>query len=501
MSGIFDTLQKRYQALVARQEGGEEGQDLQEDVKAFIADARQAGKSVADLDERSQLRAWMRFLATVVYDATGIYPDVALQPLARGRLVGPQPERREKPSPVPPLTWMLVGGAALVIIAVGLVLVGNSGKLVGTGAEETPTPALLPFVSHVAVGAGLDSSGALQAAADTFCLGTPEIVAELALEGVQPEMEWRWEVKRDGAVVATQPAVPWGERTQPATIRILTGGSAGVEAGQYDLLVYAGERVVGIHSLWVLDTVPRAFDLRVADVPAPAEEAPGASQFGSGVRAIYVSYEFEGLCPGLAVSYTLYHEGEPLQERAEVWSGAPQGHTQAAFQAPGDLPFPSGVYEAAVAVAGQEQGRVRFAVGEVTTEMEAIAPAFGDVAVALGVQSDGTPLLTAPDNRFDWNTKAVYAVFDYVGMRDGLAWMAVWTRNGAEVAREERSWDVGTGGTEGTHWVTYYDTRGQVLAGGTYSVTLYLEDVAQRTADFQILYYVPRASPTPAPGS
>jgi len=492
MSGAFDTLQKRYQVLVARQESGEVGQEFPEDVKAFIADARQAGKSVADLNERSQLRAWMRFLADSVYDATGVYPDVTLQPLERGQLVGPQAERKEKPSPAFPLVWMLVGGAALVVIVVGLVLIGNSWKLVGTVARETPTPLPPPLVGHVAVGAGLDAGGVLEVAADAFCLGTPEIVAELTLKGIQPETEWRWEVKRGDAVVAAQPAAPWGEGAQPITIRTLTGGPEGVAAGQYDLLVYAGGRVVGTRSFRVLDAAPRVFNLRVVDVPEPAGETAGENKFSSGVRVIYLSYEFEGLCPGLAVSHTLYHGEEPIQERAEAWSGAPQGQALVSFQAVGDLPFSAGDYEAAVAVAGQERGRARFMVGEVTTETAAAPPAFGDVTVALGVQPDGTPILTASGNRFDWNTKAVYAIFDYVGMRDGLEWMAVWARNGNEVAREERFWNVDTGGTEGTRWVAYYDERGQVLAGGTYSVTLYLEDVAQRTADFQILYYVSR---------
>jgi len=361
MSDLVDILQERYQALVARKEGGEAGEEFLEDVRIFIADARQAGAAVADLNERSQLRAWMRFLATALYDATGVYPDVTLQPLDRGQLVRPQLERARKPSRSFPLAWMLAGGAAAVVIAAGLSLIGWLSRPPEV-AEETPTPVPVPFVSYAAVGAELDSSGAVRMAADTFCLGTPEVVAEFALERITPEMAFRWEVKRGEDVVAAQPAAPWGSEARRVTLR--------------------------------------------------------------------------------------------------------------------------------AAISGQEQVRVDFAIVE-AAEPEPVPPAFGDVTIALGVEPDGTPILTAPDNRFDWNTKVVYAVFDYVGMSHGLPWAAVWERGGQEVAREESFWDVDADGTEGTHWVTYQDERGRVLPGGNYSVTLYVENIAQRTADFRILYYVP----------
>ncbi len=489
MSDLVDILQERYQALVARKEGGEAGEEFLEDVRIFIADARQAGAAVADLNERSQLRAWMRFLATALYDATGVYPDVTLQPLARGQLVRPQLERARKPSRSFPLAWMLAGGAAAVVIAAGLSLIGWLSRPPEV-AEETPTPVPVPFVSYAAVGAELDSSGAVRMAADTFCLGTPEVVAEFALERITPEMAFRWEVKRGEDVVAAQPAAPWGSEARRVTIRALTGGPEGVEPGQYDLLVYVDEQVVGVRSFRVLDEPPRAFNLRVADVPDPAGEASAGRRFEPGVRVLYLAYDFEGFCPALEVSHTLYRDGEPIQERVEPWSGKPQGQAQVSFPAAGDLPFPPGEYAGAVAISGQEQVRVDFAIVE-AAEPEPVPPAFGDVTIALGVEPDGTPILTAPDNRFDWNTKVVYAVFDYVGMSHGLPWAAVWERGGQEVAREESFWDVDADGTEGTHWVTYQDERGRVLPGGNYSVTLYVENIAQRTADFRILYYVP----------
>jgi len=516
MSDLFDILQERYQALVAgkteRDEAGQE--EFLEDVRTFIADARQAGAGIADLDERSQLRTCMRFLADTLYDATGAYPDVTLQPLARGHLVRPEPRGEPQATPAPSLAWMLLGGATTVVIAVGLFLIGWLSRP-PKAPEQTPTPAPVPFVSHAAVGAGLETDGTLQmkTTADTFCAGTPEIIAELELQRIKPDTQWRWEVLSGDDIVAAQPAAPvpsewplkeypvplewpfrgygWGSEPQGVTFRALTGGPDGVEPGQYGLLIYADGQLVGSRSFRVLDTPPRIFNLQVADVPEPTGEAPVGRRFDPGVRVIYLTYDFEGFCPALGVAHTLYRDGEPIQERVTPWSGEPRGQAQVSFQAPGDLPFPSGDYEVALVMSGKEQTRAGFAIQEETVPVETAPPAFGDVTLALGVQTDGKPILTPPDIGFDWNTKVIYAIFDYVEMTDGLSWAAVWNRGGREAGREEDFWDTDADGTEGTHWVTYQNERGQVLAGGNYSVTLYIENVAQRTADFNIRYYVP----------
>ena len=119
-----------------------------------------------------------------------------------------------------------------------------------------------------------------------------------------------------------------------------------------------------------------------------------------------------------------------------------------------------------------------------------VPAAFSDLTVALGVLGSGEPFLVG--DTFDWNTKAVYAVFDYVGMRDGLEWSVVWTRNGEEVARESHFWDEGQDGQAGTYWVAYFNPEGTVLRGGDYTVSLYIEGELQAEAAFRIRYYVPR---------
>ena len=73
-------------------------------------------------------------------------------------------------------------------------------------------------------------------------------------------------------------------------------------------------------------------------------------------------------------------------------------------------------------------------------------------------------------------------------MSDGVSWSVVWTRNGTEVAREDYVWDLGDAGSEGTYWVALAGEDGEPLGGGSYTVTLYVNDQKQSAADFKIYY-------------
>jgi hypothetical protein len=118
-------------------------------------------------------------------------------------------------------------------------------------------------------------------------------------------------------------------------------------------------------------------------------------------------------------------------------------------------------------------------------------PTFSALTIALGVLPTGEPVLVG--HEFDWNTRAVYAIFDYAGMRPDLPWSAVWTRNGKEIARQSGLWDRGEAGRA---WVVYFNPDGTVLFGGDYTVSLYIEGQLQAEASFRVRYYVPR-TPTP----
>jgi hypothetical protein len=326
---------------------------------------------------------------------------------------------------------------------------------------------------------------------DSFCFGTSDVVARFTLKGVQPETTWYWELQRGGEVVDAQPAAAWGLETEQTSLSVLTGGPQGVPPGKYDLLAYAEGQVVGTRSFQVLATPPSITNMQVTDVPPMlGGEVMNKNEFDAGVKAVYLSYDYEGLCPGFRVSHRLYHQGELAQESVMMWSGVSQGRSQVGLQAPDGRSFLAGDYEILAAIAGEEQGRVSFTVGDaavVEEKVEAGPPTFGDITVAYGVQPDGTPILP-PGAPFGWGTRDVHAIFDYEGMSDGVRWSVVWAREGIEIAREDLVWDTRTAGRKGTYWVTLANADGGHIGGGDYTVTLYIDGQQQSAADFQILY-------------
>jgi hypothetical protein len=482
MSDLLSAFQRRHQEKLDQLERGEDEEALLDGVHILVSDLRQAGATVVDPAERGQLRALVRFWANVVYGRTGVYPDTVLLPLDPANIRPPKEiERRSWP----PIVWVLVGGAAAIVIAAGLAAIGWLSSRPQESAETPSTPAPTPAVRYAIV--DVMTSGGI--VTDPFCLGTSDIVAEFALKGVQPETEWYWELQRDGEVVDAQPVAAWGQDAEQTSLIILAGGAQGVAPGRYDLLAYAGGRVVGARSFQVLSAAPGIANLQVMDVPTTMDEgALGKSEFDAGVKVVYLSYDYVGLCPGFRVSHTLYRQGEVVQESVVMWSGDPQGRAQIGVQAPDGRPFSPGDYEIVVSIGGQEQGRVDFTVGGAEEAVAVVGPpAFGDITVALGVQPGGAPVLDqgAP---FGWATRVVHAIFDYEGMSDGVRWSVVWTRNGTEVAREDYVWDVGAAEGEGTYWVTLAGEDGEPLGGGNYTVTLYIDGQQQSAADFRIYY-------------
>ncbi len=491
MSELLEAIQRRHQEALDQLQQDEVDESFLESIHVLLDDLRQAGALVPDPGERGQLRALMRFWANVIYDRTGAYPDTTLQPLdpARARpLAEPAPRPRERKTP---FDWLLVGSVGLILllsVALGVLWLSRDG-VSHVSATPTPTPPPLP-VSELVIGEAPVETGDVVRTRDVFCYGVPEIVSVLNLEDTRPETRWRWEVRRGDEVVNAQPEQRWkGDLDVPLTV--LSGDDGGVEPGRYEFRVYVDDQLVEARVFRVLETAPRITDLRVADVPEPSDADPG-DQFGAGTRVIYLTYRYEGFCPSLEISHRLYHQGDVLREKVKAWDGPPQGERQVIFQALDEEPFPSGDYAAVVELAGRAQieeqtQKASFTIGEPEPE---ITPSFGDVTIALGVGPDGTPILPVEETSFDWNTKVVYAIFEYAGMRDGLSWSAVWARNGQEVARQEGLWDAEAFGAQGTRWVAYYDEQGWTLPGGDYAVTLLIDGEAQRRREFNIRYYV-----------
>jgi hypothetical protein len=480
MSKLLNAFQRRHQEKLDQLERSEDEEAFLDGVLILVSDLRQAGAIVADPAERGQLRALMHFWANVAYERTGVYPDTTLLPLDPANVRPPEDLQRRA---WPPLIWVLVGGAAAVIVAAGLVAIGWMSLRPQQAVEVVSAPVPMPPVRYaiieVMTGGGV--------AADFFCFGTSDVIATFTLKDVRPETVWYWELQREGEVVDAQPAAAWGLEGERASLTVLTGGLQGVPPGKYDLLVYAEERVVGTRSFQVLDTPPGATNLQVTDVPPMmGGEATDKSEFDAGVKAVYLSYDYEGLCPGSRVSHRLYYRGELVQESATVWSGISRGRAQVGLQSPSGQPFLAGGYEIVTAIAGEEQGRVSFTVGGAVEEEEVVGPpAFNNITVAMGVQPDGAPILEG--RPFGWGTRVVHAIFDYEGMSDGVRWSAVWARDGEEIARQDRVWNAASSGSEGTYWVTL-DNAGEHIGGGSYTVALYINDQQQGAVDFQIYY-------------
>jgi hypothetical protein len=488
MTELLDTLQHRHQEYLEQLDRGDVDEQFLDQINAFISDLRQAGASTAEPTERGQLRALLRFWGGLVYEHSGVYPTGTLLPPAAGV---PRPADPGNRHHAPTLLWLLIGGASVILIMAGLLAVGWSALSSRIAGIATPEPPL-PVVSQTGVGTGLIEEGELTTAVDSFCLDTPEIVATFALEQFHPNTQLRWQLLREGETVAAQPAAPWGQETRYVTVRIQTGGPDGVGSGQYDLLLYAGEHIVAMESFEILAEPPRVSDIKISDVPSAGNSPEGPLELEPGLRVVYLNYSYQGICEALELTHELYREGELVQRSTEMWHGTPRGRRQVVFQSPDSPQFAPGGYELVVSVDGEEQGRVAFAVTEPVSAVEPeptkpVGPAaFGDIVIALGVLPSGTPVLTAEDVPLDANTKAVYAVFAYEGMDTEVPWSAIWMREGEEVGRQEAFWNAEVLGTEGTYWVSYYDSNGSLLPSGAYSVTLYIDSAVQQTADFDI---------------
>ena len=479
MSELLEAIQDRHREKLERRDRGEIDEPFVEGVRAFIADLRQAGAVVVDPVERGQLRALMRFWAHFLYEEAGVYPDTMLEPpeVARTR----SPVEKEARA-FPPLLWLLIGGATVIVIAVGLMVVGWMSRSGGEMPESSATPA--PVAAVVQLGAGVSGGGELDRTSTLFCKGTSEIDGEIVLSGVEPDTLWRWQVERDGEIVAEQPALAWGEEER-RLVRLLGGGTEGVQPGGYELTVFVAGRTVVVEAFTVAQAEPTISELLLSDVPDG--ETPSSGFVSNGIRVLYANGVYTGMCPGAEVVATLAHEGDVIQEQRLVWDGGTNGEEQLTFSAPNGEPFVGGEYTVSMRVADGERRQATILVGE--EETSGPEPAFGLPTFALGVEADGTPIHREPDEGFNWNAKVVYAIFDYRGMQDGMEWEVVWMRDEEEVDRQHGFWDLEERGAEGTTWVAYYDELGWALRGGEYTVTLWLDGEMEQEAEFSIQVY------------
>ena len=88
---------------------------------------------------------------------------------------------------------------------------------------------------------------------------------------------------------------------------------------------------------------------------------------------------------------------------------------------------------------------------------------------------------------FAGGTEEVFAIWDYTDLSDTDVVRRVWLKDGVEWLVREEAWDVATYGSSGTRRdISVYDFEGSGLESGSYQLVLYVNDVYQTEATFQI---------------
>lgn len=108
----FDELQRAHARLLEDTEAVELAA-----IAAYIDRARSQSDQIGDPRERDQLRANLRYWASVVYDRSGTYPTTTLLPAAIAK-TGPAAPEKVKPVPAPARwSWLIGLGAVVVVVA------------------------------------------------------------------------------------------------------------------------------------------------------------------------------------------------------------------------------------------------------------------------------------------------------------------------------------------------------------------------------------------------
>lgn len=114
---------------------------------------------------------------------------------------------------------------------------------------------------------------------------------------------------------------------------------------------------------------------------------------------------------------------------------------------------------------------------------------FGSITLAKGIKNKKP---VEPSSNFLLDGNAVYAIFPYEGMREGVRWAVSWYRDDKEVMRNEELWKYGVKDVMYRYFIPGTD--------GKYRVVVYLEDRPISSADFEVQKMGiggPKETPTP----
>lgn len=104
---------------------------------------------------------------------------------------------------------------------------------------------------------------------------------------------------------------------------------------------------------------------------------------------------------------------------------------------------------------------------------------WSEFTFATGVDSNYNPIGVA--DAFDSGVSEVYAVYQYEGMEDGLAWSRTWYLDGEAVLSQDDVWD---GGEYGSGWLNIYNNGG--LPDGVYGLVVWVGGEKVQEGSFTI---------------
>jgi hypothetical protein len=133
----FEQLQARHEELLAQQDTEAE---ILDQVRAYIAQARRAGRMIGSPQERDQLRANLRYWSGYVYEHTDVYPNAELAPAARNL-------KEDSNSNLAWYGWLMVTAIALISVFVLALIVIFTDDFIPAEQATLPPDVMLTLTA------------------------------------------------------------------------------------------------------------------------------------------------------------------------------------------------------------------------------------------------------------------------------------------------------------------------------------------------------------------
>lgn len=329
----------------------------------------------------------------------------------------------------------------------------------------------------------------------------------------------RLQVQTSTNLPATTPAI-WtlwseqGDLLQEATWPLRDGpvlvnfpNSKPLPPGAYAITLQWQDFDLARHTFEVISAAPAITHIQVGRLPgestaagAAPGAAPGAAAFSPDTRHLYVTYGYEGGCPGAPYWLIVKDAANTPVCRHDGVLEAIAGSGSAPCYRDDGEPFEPGAY------------RVEFSMSETVTqtgtftvEAPPVLPSptptptrqpvrCGPLFTAAGLTSAGEPFLT--QDLFDWYTQVIYVGSRCDNVPPATPWRSAWYRQ-RELVREAEG--VYNGSPEGIVWdsLTGAAPTNPFLRSGTYTVSLQIGEMAPVTAEFRVFGYQSDTQETP----